>query len=291
MKEDEDQVFTIVHVYASLERLVQSLSRESLRKSELVSHFIRGFNSISGTMDFVDIGDEGGLMCEKLKGSSLRGYFHLTLFFSDHIGHFSKLPACRFMLLGLDDLDAYGTCLDAVANRGDQPCEVCVIRLPGDKENDLHGISSNLNFLRATLTGLFVPKSIPSPSRISYVDIVQRRVSANDVEVKTEDLSPAPPRKVSNASTATTQAEEEVSTSAPDIEPTSYKASKASCHDHHTTRNSEFSELACTTQRRKMRIEGRKKEIDAKKHDVGLLAVIPCPRDEPDRSIYPFLMS
>ena len=62
-------VLTIVHIYASLERLVQSLARESLRKSELVSHFIRGFNSISGTMDFVDIGDEGGLMSEKLTGS------------------------------------------------------------------------------------------------------------------------------------------------------------------------------------------------------------------------------
>lgn len=59
---------TIVHIYASLERLVQSLARESLRKSELVSHFIRGFNSISGTMNFIDIGDEGGLMSEKLAG-------------------------------------------------------------------------------------------------------------------------------------------------------------------------------------------------------------------------------
>ena len=37
-------------------------------RSELVSHFVRGFNSISGTMDFVDIGDEGGLMSEKLTG-------------------------------------------------------------------------------------------------------------------------------------------------------------------------------------------------------------------------------
>jgi len=68
MKENSAPVLMIVHVYASLERLVQSLARESLRKSELVSHFIRGFNSISGTMDFVDIGDEGGLMCDKLRG-------------------------------------------------------------------------------------------------------------------------------------------------------------------------------------------------------------------------------
>ena len=69
MKVDGVRVLTIVHVYASLERLVQSLARESLRKAELVSHFIRGFNSINGTMDFVDIGDEGGLMSEKLRGA------------------------------------------------------------------------------------------------------------------------------------------------------------------------------------------------------------------------------
>jgi hypothetical protein len=75
MKEDGARVLTIVHVYASLERLVQSLARESLRKAELVSHFIRGFNSINGTMDFVDIGDEGGLMCEKLRGAFPKSAF------------------------------------------------------------------------------------------------------------------------------------------------------------------------------------------------------------------------
>ena len=70
MKEDPAQVLTIVHVYASLERLIQSFSLGGyvLRRSELVSHFIRGFNSVSGTMNFVDIGDEGSLMYEKLRG-------------------------------------------------------------------------------------------------------------------------------------------------------------------------------------------------------------------------------
>jgi hypothetical protein len=192
------------------------------------------------------------------------------------------------MILGLDDLEMFGTCLDAVANRHDPPCEICAIRLPGDEETEVLGISSNFNFLRATVTGLFVPKTIPSPRRISYVDIVQRRVSADEVEVKTEDSSPLPPRKVSNASTATTQAEEEISGSAPDTElATSYKAPKQSYHDDLTTTKSEFTELACTTQRRKMRIESRKKEIEAKKYDIGLLAVISCPREEPERSISP----
>lgn len=61
-------VLTIVHVYASLERLTQSLPRESLKKFELVSLFTKGFNSVSGTMDFVDIRNEGNLILEKLTG-------------------------------------------------------------------------------------------------------------------------------------------------------------------------------------------------------------------------------
>ena len=208
---------------------------------------------------------------------------------ADQIGSFSKLPSCRFMIFGLDDSDTYGSCLDAVANRDCAPCEICLLRSPGSEEEDnLHGMSPNVSFLRATLTGLFVPNTIPSPHRTSYVDIVQRRVSTNATEVKTDDSSSPPPRKVSNASTVTTQADEEVSAIAQDTEhTTSYRARKTSYHDDLTTMNSDFSELACSTQRRKMRIESRKKEFEAKKHDIGLLAVIPCPREEPDRSTSP----
>lgn len=194
------------------------------------------------------------------------------------------------MILGLDDSDTYGSCLDAVANRDYPPCELCLLRSPDsdEEEDDLHWIFLNFSFMRATLSGLFVPKFVAGPQRISYVDIVQRRVSTNATEVKTEDSSSLPPRKVSNASTVTTQADEEVSATAQDTErTTSYGARKTSYHDDLTTMDSDFSELACSTQRRKMRIEGRKKEFEAKKNDIGLLAVIPCPRDEPDRSTRP----
>jgi len=194
------------------------------------------------------------------------------------------------MILGLDESDTYGSCLDAVATRDYPPCEICLLRAPDseEEEDDLHWNFINFSFLRATLTGLFVPKFVPSPHRITYVDIVQRHVSSNVAEVKTEDSLPLPPRKVSNASTVTTQADEEISAIAPDLErATSYGARKTSHHDDLTTMNSDFLELACSTQRRKMRIESRKKEFEAKKHDIGLLAVIPCPRDEPDRSTSP----
>ena len=69
MKQNKHNVLTIVRIYASFERLVQTLLRDNFRKAELISHFIRGFNSINGTMDFVDVGDEGGVIFEKISGS------------------------------------------------------------------------------------------------------------------------------------------------------------------------------------------------------------------------------
>jgi len=59
---------TFVHIYASLEHLAQTLSKESIRTTELVSHFVRGFNSVEATMDFIDIGDENGFISQKMTG-------------------------------------------------------------------------------------------------------------------------------------------------------------------------------------------------------------------------------
>ena len=66
MKGKDKDVLIIVHIYASFERLGQALPRDNPRKAEFVSHFIRGFNSVNGTMDFVDVGDEGGLISKKI---------------------------------------------------------------------------------------------------------------------------------------------------------------------------------------------------------------------------------
>jgi hypothetical protein len=68
MTEGAETPLTLIHIYASLERLAQSLSKESIRTTELVSHFVRGFNSVEATMDFVDIGDENGLISQKMTG-------------------------------------------------------------------------------------------------------------------------------------------------------------------------------------------------------------------------------
>ena len=66
-------VLKLVHVYASFQRLEQTIGRESLRRAELVSHFVRGFNSIGGMMDIVDVGDDEGLIRSKITGTLLGG--------------------------------------------------------------------------------------------------------------------------------------------------------------------------------------------------------------------------
>jgi len=68
LTDGDESLPTLVHIYASLERLAQSLSKESIRTTELVSHFVRGFNSVEATMDFIDIGDENGLIFQKMTG-------------------------------------------------------------------------------------------------------------------------------------------------------------------------------------------------------------------------------
>jgi hypothetical protein len=71
MKTTADDIMISAHIYASFQRLEQSVARESLRRTELVSHFIRGFNSITGMMNIVDVGDEEDLMRTKITGTSL----------------------------------------------------------------------------------------------------------------------------------------------------------------------------------------------------------------------------
>lgn len=68
MKDDTITVLQFVRVYANRHRLEQTF-RESISKTELIAHFISGFNSVSGMMDFVDIGDEAGTTTEKVKGN------------------------------------------------------------------------------------------------------------------------------------------------------------------------------------------------------------------------------
>jgi hypothetical protein len=71
MRTATDTILIYAHIYASFQRLEQTVARESLRRTELVSHFIRGFNSITGMMNIVDVGDEEDLIRSKITGDRL----------------------------------------------------------------------------------------------------------------------------------------------------------------------------------------------------------------------------
>jgi hypothetical protein len=192
------------------------------------------------------------------------------------------------MVLALDSSETYDGCFKSIANRNTPPCEICLLRPPLSEENedDQRWIDLKFRFSQASVNGLFVPKITATTHRLSYVDIV-KHTSPKANALKDEDsLTPAP-RKVSNASTISTQADEECSEEAKEQESKSLRSVSKHYPDDMTSVESDFSELACTTKQRKIRMENRKKEIQAKKHDIGLLAVVHCPRDEPDRSMPP----
>jgi len=89
-------------------------------------------------------------------------------------------------------------------------------------------------------------------------------------------------RKVSVASTASTQADDERSYNTKDsVRKGSYQSKTLF---HHTFLSSDISELSCGSEQRKVGIENSKQEMQAKSYDNGLLAIVPCPREAPERS-------
>ena len=186
------------------------------------------------------------------------------------------------MILGLENPEIYDDFFKS--NKNSQFCEICLLRstLSGNDEDAQRRKESG--FTQASFKGLFVPKINPRTHRLSYVDIVKHTSPKRDA-TKTDDLMVIAARKVSNASTISTQADEE---SLDDIKETESKVlqrmTKPSHQDDTNSLASDILELAYTTKQRKIRIESRKRELQSKKNDIGLLAVIPCPREEPDRS-------
>lgn len=272
---------TLVHIYASLERLAQSLSKESIRTTELVSHFVQGFNSVEATMDFVDIGDEDGLIRQKMTGDNAPP--PSAKFDADQIRFFLRLSICQFIVLGLESTESENEFLNALSKEELGISEICLLKPPAsDDMEDIEPIALNIPFTIASLKGLFVPK-IPNPChKLSYVDIV--KYGSPPRNAGAGETGTVIGRKVSNASTVSTQADEELSNDTNELKPTSGD-SKALFDENTSNLESDYSELSCTLRQRKLRMETRRKESQSKKHDNGLLAVVPCPKEEPDRSI------
>jgi hypothetical protein len=224
----------------------------------------------------------------------------------DQIQAFQELPACCSMLLGLGDPVAFKDCLVSLANRGPTACEICLLHLPLAETTALNHPSSTVNLNakveQIAFQGIFVPPNTNSGNTLSYVDVVQKvspKNSSEEKKTKRTVLAPTGIRKVSNASTVSTQAEDEwtYECSAWDDDPSEQhlhltvnekKQNHASQADFEGTDPDFFvSELSHSTTKRKTRMDGRKKDSLAKKIDIGLLATMPCPREEPDRSPLP----
>jgi hypothetical protein len=190
-------------------------------------------------------------------------------------------------------MDPYTDSLMSVAKLESASCEICILRIPEvaeeDDQNDDSGLLSQ--FPQASFGGLFVQYD-KNQHRQTYVDVVQKHVQPTVSERKPE-LSPyhnLGARKVSNASTVSTQADDEwwPDVQEPERQRVLGTASKENYHaDDNTSVVSDWetSDLSWSTKERRTRMETRKKDIKGKKSEIGLLAVVPCPREEPDRSI------
>jgi hypothetical protein len=205
------------------------------------------------------------------------------------------LPSSCFFILGIDNADTYKTLLEHISSRVNPACGVCLIRHSVAEEdlNDQEVDCFSNQFEQISFDGLFVPKSKTNSSRLSYVDIVQKLPTVAPEKIEKPIVFPLlGTRKVSSASTISTQAEDDWCIPVEDSQPKQSDAmsSKNTSPEDLTSVISDYSsDLSYSTSKRKKRMEGRRKEILAKKLDIGLLATLPCPREEPDRSRPPFL--
>lgn len=194
----------------------------------------------------------------------------------------------------MEDPLAFGDFFRSLPNRGTIPCEINFLDLPlAENIRDGRNDKVDDNSAHSTFQGLFVPQKANTETALSYVDVVQKPSQTTAPEKKTEPspFKPTGIRKVSNASTVSTKADEEWRGSPWDSDKdleirVSEKRIKHTSHGDFETLDPDFlhSELSHSTTKRKNRIEGRRKDGLAKKIDIGLLATVPCPREEPDRS-------
>jgi hypothetical protein len=283
MKTDGMTVLQFVRIYANRRRLQQTF-RESVSWTELIGHFIRGFNSVSGLMDFVDVGEEVDIIPSKVKGNPILAV-HLTGV--ENVESFLQLPACRLVVLGIENPEAYYHTLMSIEKREAPSCGVCLI-LPPVAPSEIDDISTNSQFPQANFDDIFV-KCCKVSHRPSYVDVVQKHVPPSALDSKPEP-SPLPimgARKVSDASTVSTAADDEWYPDVQELERESIpRTSRSYYFDDQPSVSSDWetSELSCTTKERRLRMESRRKDVKSKKSEIGLLAVTPCPEEEPDRS-------
>lgn len=203
---------------------------------------------------------------------------------TDQFQFFLKLSICQFIVLGLDNNESETDFLNSLSQEDLGSSEICLLRSPSsDDTEDFPSTSLRIPFTTASLRGLFIPKTPTTCHKLSYVDIVKYTSPRRNAEAG--ETGTIIGRKVSNSGTMSTQADDELSndTKDYDLKPASSN-SKALFDENTSNLESDFSELSCTLRQRKLRMGPRRKESQSKKHDNGLLAIVPCPKEEPDRS-------
>jgi len=193
------------------------------------------------------------------------------------------------MVLGLDAIELENEFLHALSEEHLGRTKICLLNHPAsDDTQNIQPLSLNIPYTTASLKGLFVPKTLSASHKRSYVDIV--KYTSPKRTAGCGEAENAIGRKVSNASTVSTQADDEVSNNTKDydLKPAS-RVSRTFFDENTSNLDSDFSELSCTLRQRKLRMETRRKENQSKKHDNELLAMVQCPNEEPDRSITRFL--
>ena len=193
------------------------------------------------------------------------------------------------MVLGLAITESENEFLNGLSEENLHRTKLCLLKRPGSDDSEaFQATNLKIPYTTVSLKGLFVPKTLNTSHKLSYVDIVKYTSPKRTAESR--EVGNAMGRKVSNASTVSTQADDEISndTKDYDLKP-AYRVSKAFLEQNTSNLDSDFSELSCTLRRRKVRMETRRKESQSNKHDNGLLAIVPCPKEEPDRSISPFV--
>jgi hypothetical protein len=269
----ENGVLPIVYVIANVSEMAKQL--ESDRSADIVTQFIRGFNSHCGPIKFIDVGLDPIIKQKMLFGMNTLSS-HLTQL--EQIGCFLNLASCRYLILGVQPHKFMEFVKSALLKQS-KTRHVIFLGRPGTQEagdqfpNEFGHRIRNISVRRV----FSAPFSAPSPPPIlapndsrgresrSYVEIVQNNVSAF-VPEGNGDMARAPPmdlRKVSGSSTGSSQP------------------------DEITNLEGGLSDLSLTTRRRQSRMENRRREKarnSENKRDNGLLAVIPCPTEEPDKS-------
>lgn len=194
------------------------------------------------------------------------------------------LAAHVFVLLGIKKTATLCDDLTSLQHKIGPKCEICFLPSP-----TLHGTEEILEVTSKAVhihsQGLFVPNTGISQSKLSYVDIVQRRLYA-DREEGGSETGQYGVRKVSSTSTVSTQPEDRDETV--DAAETFGRLYWDQGEQNH--RSLYFPPAG--PERPSIGKEGdeegatRKKGELAKKRSYGLRALVPCPTEEPDRSFH-----